>query len=447
MRRLGLAALATALSLAGIASCSPAGPTSHGSATLESPSPRMGASPAAPAPHVPAATGPPVAVPPLASRLPGTLLVGSGTGDLRTVAPDGAPGTWLVRAVQDGPRVSAAVWAPDGSRIAWSELDPTSSGLVPRVVSAAPDGSARTSVVTPGLAFFLSWDPTSTQLAVLRDAGRSIGLSVVDPGAPAGQRVDTLGRGAPCYFAWTPDGRSLVAHVGGSRFERLWLGGRVATIADDPGTFQNPVVLAGPEVLYAASRGGQRQRLVRRNLSTGATDVLARVRGALLFTVSPDGRRVAYEALGPREQDFYDRTMPARAAHVGVTVLDLATGERTRATTDLAMAWSWSPRGDRLAVLEPVYRPAGPIDFRWVVWARRSSFATPAFKGSLAFLEHYTPFFAQFAPAGTIWSPNGRAFAYPAEDARGRSWIWVQPLHGPAYVAAAGSSVAWSPRP
>ncbi|MGZ4133109.1 MAG: hypothetical protein ACXVWF_08685 [Actinomycetota bacterium] len=314
-------------------------------------------------------------------------------------------------------------------------------------MSVAPDGSARATVVTPGLAFFLSWDPTSTRLAILRDAGRSIGLSVVDPSAPAGDRLVTLGRGSPCFFAWTADGRSLLVHVGSARLERLWLGGRAATIANDPGTFQAPVSLPGPAVLYAAPRGGEHQLLVRRNLRTGAVDVLARVHGALLFTVSPDGRKVAYEALGPRERDFYDRAMPARAAHVGVTVLDLARGTVARATTAPAMAWSWSPRGDRLAVLEPVYRPAGRIDFRWVVWGRGSSFATSAFKGSLPFLERYTPFFGQFAPAGTLWSPDGRAFAYPAEDARGRSWIWVQPVHGPAFVAAAGSSVAWSPTP
>jgi hypothetical protein len=442
MRQLGLAALATALSLGGIASCSSAASTSLPSVTAQQiPSATVVA------PSGPAAPVPTVNAPPAASRLPGTLLVGSGAGDLRTVAPDGTPGTWLVRAMQGGPRVSAAAWAPDGSRIAWSELDPTSSGLVPRVVSAAPDGSARTSVVTPGLAFFLSWDPTSTQIAMLRGVGRNIGLSIVDPGAPAGERVQSLGRGAPYFFVWTPDGRSLLVHVGTSRFERLWPDGRVATVAKDPGAFQNPVALGGHEVLYAASRGGQRQWLVRRDLRTGATEVLARVRGTLLFTVSPDGRRVAYEALGPRERDFYDRATPARAAHVGVTVLDLATGTRTRATTDLAMAWSWSPRGDRLAVLEPVYRPSGSIDFRWLVWGRRSSFATPAFEGSLSFLERYTPFFAQFAPVGTPWSPDGRAFAYPAEDARGRSWIWVQPLSRPAYVAAAGSSVTWSPTP
>ncbi|MGE5226283.1 MAG: TolB family protein [Planctomycetaceae bacterium] len=447
MRRLGLAALATALSLAGIA-CSPAGSsTSPASGVHPTQAPEAQPVPTAPVVPAPPLVPPPVAAPASASRLPGTLLVGSGTGDLRTVAPDGVPRTWLVRATPNGPQAGAAVWAPDGSRIAWSELDHTSSGLVPRVVSAAPDGSARTSAVTPGLAFFLAWDPTSTQLAVLRDAGASIGLSVVDPGAPAGERVETLGRGAPYYFAWTPDGRSLLVHVGTSRFERLWLGGRIATIAKDAGTFQTPAALAGPAVLYAASRGGDRQLLVRRDLTTGAADVLARVRGDLLFTVSPDGRRVAYEALGRRERDFYDRAAPARATHVGVTVLDLSTGARTRATTELAMAWSWSPRGDRLAVLEPVYRPAGPIDFRWVVWGRGSAFATPAFKGSLPFLEHYTPFFAQFAPAGTLWSPDGRAFAYPAEDARGRSWIWVQPVQGRAFVAASGSSVAWSPTP
>ncbi len=444
MRRLGLAAIAAAWSLVGIASCSFAGPGTHGDpASAVSPSP--GATPQPIATRSPAPL--PVSPPPSASRLPGTLLVGSAAGDLRTVAPDGAVGTWLVRAAAGGPMVSAAAWSPDGSRIAWSELDPTSSGAVPRVVSAAPDGSGRAAAVTPGLAFFLSWDPTSTQLAVLRDAGRTIGLSLVDLSAPAGDRVVTLGRGAPCYFAWTPDGGSLLVHLGSSRFERLWPGGRVATIARDPGTFQAPVALAGPDVLYASSHGGGGQRLVRRTLRTGAVDVLARVHGALLFTVSPDGREVAYEALGPRERDFYDRSMPARARGVGVTVLDLATGARTRATTDPAMAWSWSPRGHRLAVLEPVYRPAGPIDFRWVVWDPRSSFATPAFQGSLPFLERYTPFFGQFAPAGTMWAPDGRAFAYPAEDARGTSWIWVQPIRGRAFVAAAGSSVTWSPTP
>jgi dipeptidyl aminopeptidase/acylaminoacyl peptidase len=192
--------------------------------------------------------------------------------------------------------------------------------------------------------------------------------------------------------------------------------------------------------LYAA----QGQGLVARDVESGKIRRLAPLDGFGFLVSSPDGTRVAFHARGLGETDFYDRELPERATDLGVRVMDVEGGPETVVTDAPAMAWSWSPDGRRLAILEPVY--GDTIRFRWVVWDGEGSFATEPFVATVGFQQE-APFFSQYAQSASMWSPDGKAFAYAAEQPDGTPTIWVQPAREGAepFPVGLGLSVTWSP--
>jgi Tol biopolymer transport system component len=384
-----------------------------------------------------------------ASSLPGRLLLKDGTGSLVTVRPDGTDLVTLAEQTPGTLQVLQAAWSPDGTRVAWAQLSAGAQAPAAQLMTSGPRGEDLLETPMPVPAFYLSWDPTSSRVAYLAPAGPDIQMGVVEQPQPKGQPVTPIARGSPFYFSWGPDGDRMLVHVGQNRLDELSLDGTTRVVDARPGAFQAPVwSLDGTTFVYAV-RGADagQQRLVVRRAGGGAPQVIATPSGAVSFVVSPDGRRVAYQALGTNEQDLYDRDLPTRATDVGVTVVDTTTTETVRVTTGPAVAFSWSPAGDRLAVLEPIYHPTGQMYFRWVVWNGEETFLTGAFTPSLSLLSEYAPFFSQYAQSSTIWAPDGSAFAYPADSPSGPPVVWVQPADGSAaaFPVGQGSFVAWSP--
>lgn len=399
--------------------------------------------------------GEPPPPPAEASVLPGRLLVKRADGSLISVRPDATELQVLARAVQGEVDVLQGAWSADGSRVAWSQVVNRDGRLESEVVTAGPLGQDEVRTPTSTTPFYLSWDPTSSRVGFLgSDGGDRFELAVVEAVADDADRLRSLGRGSPFYFSWAPDGQRLLAHVGGGRLDELDLGGVVEPIEDLPGAFQAPAWSPdGAAQVYAVARGsGERQQVMTRDVASGSSTAIADADGTVSLVLAPDGRHVAFQSLNADERDLYDRTLPQRATDVGVTVVDLVTGEVERITIRPAMAFSWSPDGRRLLILEPMYTP-GRISFRWIVWERDAPggdaerFATASFTPGLSLLRDYTPFFSQYAQSSTMWAPDGSAFAYPALGSSADTEIVVQPLDPdiPSYVLGAGSSVAWAP--
>ena len=384
-----------------------------------------------------------------ATSLPGRLLVKDANGNLVTLRPDGTDLVMLAEQAPEALQVLQATWAPDGTRVAWAQLTAAADTVSPQLVTSGPRGEDQLETQMPVAPFYLSWDPTSSRIAFLGPAGDRFQMGVVEQPQPAGSPVSALARGAPFYFSWGPDGDRMLVHVGRDRLDELHLDGTATVVDPRPGDFQAPVWSVDGTTFVYAVRGAdaQDQRLVVRRAGGGAARVIATPRGSLSFVVSPDGRRVAYQALGPNERDLFDRELALRATDVGVTVVDTRTGETVKVTTGPAVSFSWSPTGERLAVLEPIYRPTGQIYFRWDVWDGDHEFLTGGFVPSLSLLSEYAPFFSQYAQSSTIWAPDGSAFAYPANSSSGPPIVWVQPADGSAeaYPVGQGSFVAWSP--
>ena len=357
------------------------------------------------------------------------LLVQMDDGSIVTVGPDGGAPAVLAPSGGTDVEVRQPAWSPDGRSVAWAEIELGDAGQESRVVMSRPDGSLRTELRVQTGTFFLQWDPTSSRIAYLGSYRGAIGMGVAETGGEGGPVATLLGLGQPFYLSWSPRGDHLLIHVGDSTLATLDLDAEPSPLADDPGLFQAPVWLADGRFVYAAAVGGG-QRLV---VSHPGRKELVRFRGAIEFVVDPTGDKVAYriddaDGLG------------------GVSVVDIASG-RTRAVTEApTSAFEWTHDGRRLLLMT---QEAGAQDaaHRWRVWdGRETTTFGPAFQPSPTFLRDYVPFFGQFAQGMSLWSPDGRSFAYPGLIGD-RTGIWVQDLDAtqPHMVLEDGAVVAWSP--
>lgn len=387
-------------------------------------------------------------VPRGASELPGTLLIRQADGSLITLRPDGSEGTVLATGDPQSLVVLQAVWSPDGERVAWAQAEDSEGGVISRMVVSDAAGEAQRQAPLPVAPFYLFWDPTSSRIAFLGQADPLL-MGVVEPRADA-VAVSRLGRGAPFYFSWAPDGRTFVAHVAGDSLDTVDLEGSSAPVdARRVGVFQTPSWSPdGSSIYYARTSAEGRQDLVSRDVRSGDVTVLAPIDGVGYWVVSPDGSRVAFHGRDPEtEVNFFDRSLPDVATDLGVTVVDSDGSGLIRASDDPAISWSWSPDGSKLAILEPVYLDDGTMMFRWRIWSEGASFQTEPFTGSFGLLEEYAPHFSQFAQSASMWAPDGSAIAYTADQQDGPTQIWVQETveGATAYPISDGTAVSWSP--
>lgn len=358
------------------------------------------------------------------------LLVLMDDGSIVTVSRDGTAGIPLRGEEDLDLEIRQPVWSPDGTLVAWVEIGTAAPPASSTLVTSRPDGSSRREVVVDTGTFFLQWDPTSSKLAYLGSFRGAVGMGVADPGAEGGPVAKTLGVGQPFYLSWGPEGDRLLIHVGADTLGTLDLTGNLEPIADRPGVFHAPVWLDDGRFVYAV-HDGDRQRLVVHD--AGGPTELVRFRGAIEFVVSPDGRRIAYR-------------VDEGGGFGTVSVVDTESARSLKVSDAPTSAFHWSPDGRRLLLMTPE-EGDDPTTHRWLVWdGRQADPVGPTFLPSPTYLREYMPFFGQYAQTMTLWSPDGRSFAFPGLIGD-RAGIWVQDLNAdePVLVVEGGSVVAWSP--
>lgn len=360
------------------------------------------------------------------------LLVLKDDGSIVTVGPDGSAVMPVVGSRGIDVETRQPVWSPDGRSVAWAELELDDQGSSSRVVTSAPDGSARTEFPVETGTFFLQWDPTSTRIAYLGNFQGTIGMGVAGRGSNGDPVATTLGVGQPFYLSWSPEGQQLLIHVGSETLGTLDLKGNLLPIGDAPGIFQAPIWLADGRMVYATTAKDRQVLIVR---DGERAEELVTFRGSIEFVASPDGKRIAY-----RVNDG--------GGLGGIDVVDVRSARSRSVTESPTSAFHWSPDGRQL-LLMTMEDGDDPTTHRWRVWdGKVEAPIGPTFLPSPTFWRDYVPFYGQFAQSMTLWSPNGSSFAFAGLIGE-RAGIWVQDLDAedPTFVLDGGSVVAWSPEP
>jgi len=230
-----------------------------------------------------------------------------------------------------------------------------------------------------------------------------------------------LGRSAPFFYSWSPDGQSMVWFLDQQALVVYDLATNRATdLPDTPGVFEAPSWSPTDQRLLIAGNDGISGRELREShiiiVDKGQRIDLSEITDTpIYFEWSPDGTRVAWASGG----DPLDPVIISQADDADQTV-----------TTQVenVVAFFWSPDSTKLAVvaLEPVgddvadmSSPLSVIFTWWVVDTGTGEasklarfFPTP---------EQFDLFrnFDQYAQSHRVWSPDSRYIVYADLPERG----------------------------
>ena len=189
-------------------------------------------------------------------------------------------------------------WSPDGEHLAFSAVGgsgqtfPTTN----QVVLVNRDGTeAHAAYDGDHWPVYYNWSPNSSQLGVLTQSaqGQTFALRRVGIEGDGGEAIDT---GVPLFWAWSPDGGTMLVHASNTRLAALQLGSVVQErdLGLQLGAFQAPAISPdGHNALAATAVNATTQQLVRIDLASGDVQPLIEVGSEVSFTWSPDGGRVA----------------------------------------------------------------------------------------------------------------------------------------------------------
>jgi len=235
-------------------------------------------------------------------------------------------------------------------------------------------------------------------------------------------QAKTLALGSPFYFSWRPDGSQIAFH----RNNRLV---DVFDIADEDYVPSLSVRSSGTFQALAWSPVDDRVLIgvAESNLTTLATlngegraSVVRDLGGFVSFSWSPNGRLIAYRAIGGRMQGE-------------VVVVDSVTGDEVgRTRLPGTVAFFWSPDSSKLAlsILGSLGAPTASLaqdwtiqeslELAWVIYdvqtgvSERLTSFTPTYE-----TQYLISYFDQFAPSHRLWSPDSRALVYAIEGQDG----------------------------
>ncbi|MGD0726067.1 MAG: hypothetical protein ABSB63_10950 [Spirochaetia bacterium] len=347
----------------------------------------------------------------------------------------------------DGAVVYAApTWSPDGSLIAFARISVNADSTLTdaSLYTEAIDGKrlARLLSGTRLQPFYFFWSPDSRRVSLLSQVlGESaLELGIATAGADGDYR--SLDGGAPFYWDWLGDGRTVVAHVnggqnakGGERLSVLKVDS--ASVRSDVkvegGFFQAPNISPDGKSFVYASSNLSGFTLHLRALDGSADRTIASGEGGTYFSLSSDGKRLAYLAAAAMQPFPLGK----------LTIVDLdgkavsrvgSAGARTVEDAPV-LAFFWAPNGRSLAYIvpetngniDPEFLHADGAPYLRLVGCDATTGRTwtiarfPPARGMFSVI----PFFDQFQRSATIWSPDSRYILFTALTADGSPGLFV----------------------
>jgi Tol biopolymer transport system component len=340
------------------------------------------------------------------------------------------------------------IWSPDSQSIAFVSYigvrgqNPTSMGLY----TARKDGTHLTQAITStDPLVFWYWAPDSKRVSYISTLSNSnLAFQVVSADGATKQLVDA---GSPYYWAWSPDGQTVLAH-NGTHLSLLQVGQNVneQDLNFRPAEFKAPAFSPdGKQMLVAGADDQGHTSLLLADAQGQNAKALAAYTGSIAFVWSPDGQRVAY-----LQSDSPD---PGSTGHL-VVIDPSGKSKPVELSGSDVYAFFWSPDSKSLAYFTQDLAASGPTP---TPHARGSSSGgnfimklsvMDAHNGASHAVESYPPterflsvipYFDQYAHALTIWSPDSRYLvvsAYRTTD--GVPGVWVVDASGhvdPRFVA------------
>ncbi len=349
-------------------------------------------------------------------------------------------------------------------------LDSQHVGFVSaRGTQAHHEGSLQVAPVTGGdlrtvyksdseFPFYIYWSPNNEQIGFLAQSANDISLLLGQINGPDQPRkVET---GSPMYWAWSPDGHTILLHVGassqGSQDAQVSLiqdGQQPQKISDSPAAFQAPQFSPdGKAMLYASTQDANEDALYLASAQGGSPNAIVTFTGAIAFAWSPDGSKIA-SLVTPEDAD-----LPVQGP---IFVSDASGQNRKPVTKEDVIAFYWSPDSKQIAyltLLQPGKNSSSAADYLRLVMQQRTRAGRAAKNGGLSAplpqtpdiqlrwqivnladgairtlvtfspTDHFIsllPFFDQYARSVTFWSPDSQHLVYTQQEGQDGGSIWV----------------------
>lgn len=363
-------------------------------------------------------------------------------------------------------------WSPDSQHIAFVEVNGDQTNRVGKL-SIAPYAGGKTTTIfqsSTDLPFYMYWAPDSQRITFLTQSDNDQSLMI--GGADGKDKPRQLETGSPLYWAWSPDARSILLHIGGttqdSKDAHLALlkpadGKNTQKLADGPADFQSPQFSPdGTKTLYAASSGAGKDDLFVADANGANPHSVLKYDGSIAFAWSPDGKKIA-SIVTPS-----DAQLPVYGP---LTVSDTEGKNVQTITQGPVIAFYWAPDSKQIMYLtllstdnssgsgsgclncaNPTLvsvsgQQNAPIRLQWSL----ASLADGKSRTLSSFVPtddmvSLLPFFDQYARSMTFWSPDSKHFVFAQSDSNSNDGIWVIDLEGNAAPRRIGdgSLAVWS---
>jgi len=388
--------------------------------------------------------------------------------DLWTIAPDGSGAKRITSGPFDDMEPQ---WSHDGTRIAFSSDRKRNYDIW---IVDVRSGNLKQLTTNPAQDYFPAWSPDDKEITFVSTRPAPGAVPPPSGQGPAAQAATSIWainvetrserfiaatRGRLSAPVWTPDGRQVLYNVIGGETSSIVLGGKPVVTGEDVFPFRAQFVSAD-EFLYAADGkirkrrldGGQPTEIAfnavvplhRVPITKNQHDFSSKPRKALGIVrpvISPDGKRVAFSALGdiwvmdigskpkrltndrfldadpswsPDGSKLVFSSDRAETGNLDLWTHDLKTGSEKRLTQEPLADYgaNWSPDGKRIAFLSMLpHQQGAAVD------------VVDVETGKLT--QYYRS--AQRIPSNPTWSPDGKVLLVAAFDQysqRFREGVW-----------------------
>lgn len=338
-------------------------------------------------------------------------------------------------------------WSPDSQRVAFIRVSGTRGSFEGTLLSAPSGGGDAATVFKSNsfVPFYLYWSPDSKRITFLAQSDNEMSLMLGQ--ADGKEDARKLDSGSPLYWAWSPDNRTMLTHIGGSKHDSRtarmgllqWQGNSASqTLTQGPAAFQAPQFSPdGSAILYAGTGESDQDALYVADAQGGNAKLIANYVGRVAFAWSPDGKKIAWLATPE------DANLP----NLGRLSVSDSDGKNAKPLgTDDALAFYWSPDSQQIAYLSLVIPGtqgcalncqrvpglASPLEqgrnlmMRWrvadVATGSARTFAT--FAPTANFIS-LLPYFDQYARSLTFWSPDSQHFVYTQREGQQMGSVWI----------------------